>query len=155
MFNQTEVLKVGNPPLQSVYNELRTEELTDAADGVFYKIKDFVVAYQQPGFIRLWIIPTFLGLVGIFWFAIHNSQVNKDGQATIGSLPGVVLSFVAFAISFYLGNGRGNFLSLETRRNSASFFVRNREDFAKHTVTSLISGVIGLIIGYVLGHYMK
>jgi hypothetical protein len=155
LFNQTEVLRVGNPPLQSVYNELRTEELTDAADGVFYKIKDFVAAYQRPGFIKLWIVPTVVGLFGTFWFAIHNSQQNENGQATLGSLPGVLISMLVFTISFALGMGRGNFLSLETRRNSASFFVRNREDFAKHAISSLISAVIGLIIGYVLGRFIK
>ncbi len=36
LFNQTEITRIGNPPLQGVYNELRTEEITDAADGVFY-----------------------------------------------------------------------------------------------------------------------
>ena len=82
LFNQIEISKIGNPPLQGVYNELRTEEITDAADGVFYKIKDFVGVYQRPAFNRPWIIPTILGLVGTFWFAVHNSQVNKSGQAT-------------------------------------------------------------------------
>jgi hypothetical protein len=151
LFNQTEITKIGNPPLQGVYNELRTEEITDTADGVFYKVKDFVTAYQRPYFIKGWIVPMILGLVGIFWFAIHNSHATNDGQTVIGSLPGVLISVFVFATSLVMGASAGNYLSLDTKGNSASFFVRNREDFAKYAVTA----AIGALIGAAITHYLK
>ena len=151
LFNQTEITRIGNPPLQGVYNELRTEEITDTADAVFYKIKDFVAKYQRPYFVKAWTVPTILGVAGIFWFALHNSYLNKDGQRVIGSMPGVVISAFVFAISFALGNSPGNYLTLATKRNSESFFVRNREDFAKYAVTAIIGGLIGGAIT----HYLK
>jgi hypothetical protein len=150
LFNQTEIVRISNPPLQTTYNELRTEQITDAADGVFYTIKDFLVTHQRPAFLREWIVPTILSLICMFWFVIHNSEVNKEGQAVIRSLPGLLISVVVFAGCVAMGLNSQNFVSLETKRNSASFFVRNWEEFAKHAVTAGISGVIGYCIGYFL-----
>jgi hypothetical protein len=151
-FNQTEITKIGNPPLQGVCNELRTEEITDPADGVFYKIKDFIARYERPYFIKPWAIPMTLGFIGVLWFALHNAQVNKAGEiVVIGSLPGVVISVAVLVVSLLMGQNTTNHLSLETKRNSASFFVRNREEFAKYAVTAILSGLIGAAIA----HYLK
>src|ERR1700674_5858196 len=43
LFNQMEVVRGSSSPTQTIFNELRTEEITDAADALFYKIKDFLV----------------------------------------------------------------------------------------------------------------
>jgi hypothetical protein len=42
-----------------------------------------------------------------------------------------------------------------TKLNSRSFFAGNREDFAKHAVTATISGIIGAIFGWLVGHFLK
>jgi hypothetical protein len=150
LFNQTEITKIGNPPLQGVYNELRTEEISDRAEGVFYKIQHFLDSYQRPQFIQGWLVPIILGLGGIFWFALHNSHVNKVGQSVPGSIPGLLISVAVFAISLGMGMGRGNYLSLNTKKNSQPFFVRNREEFAKYAVTAIIGGLIGAAITHFL-----
>jgi hypothetical protein len=151
LLNKTEISRIGNPPLQGIYNELRTEEITDAADSLFYKTKDFLATYERPGYLKGWVIPTIVGLVGVFWFALHNSYVNKDGQTMLGSLPGVVASGLVFVVSFAAGLGPRNYVSLETKRNSASFFRKNWEEFAKHWIIALGTG----IIGWLIGHYGK
>ena len=69
----------------------------------------------------------------------------------VGSLPGVVICAVGFAVSLGTGLSVRNSLSLEYKRNSPSFFVRNREEFAKHGVTALI----GSIVGWLVGHFLK
>ncbi len=94
-----------------------------------------------------------LGLVGIFWFALH-PYVVKDGQRLIGSLPGVIISVVVFATSFVIGTSAGNILSLQTKRNS-SFFAKNREYFAQHTVATVITVVVTFLLGLFLGRLMK
>jgi hypothetical protein len=134
-----------------VYNELRTEEITDPADGVFFKIKDFIAAYEQPGFVKKWIFPLLVGLAGTFWFAIHNSYVNKDGQTVLGSTPGFAISLVVVAISLGLATRIRNYLSLETRRNSPSFFKKHWEDVTKNWIIAVGTG----IIGWLIGHYGK
>jgi hypothetical protein len=155
LFNQTEITRIGNPPLQAVYNELRTEEISDTADGVFYKIKDLVTKYERPTFVKGWVLPLVIGSVGMFWFIIHNSYKNASGQFVLGSWPGFVVFLLLFATSLVYGISPSNYLSLESRRNSASFFIRNREEFAKHAVTATISTVIGGLAGYIIGHYLK
>lgn len=48
LFNQTAVVRLSPAPTQTTFNELRTEEISDAADVLFYKVKDFLVSHQQP-----------------------------------------------------------------------------------------------------------
>jgi hypothetical protein len=154
LFNQVETIK-GNPPTVTVFTELRTEETSDAAEALFFKVREFLVTHQQrttrPGLVILAIV----AVVGLFWFAWHNHGIDSQGNATIGSLPGFLTSFVVFGLCLSFGLGVKNYLTLETKRNSESFFVRNREEFAKHAVTATISGVIGGVIGYFLGHFLK
>jgi hypothetical protein len=151
LFNQTEITRIGNPPLQGIYNELRTEEISDIADGVFYKIKDFIGPYERPSFRKEWLVPALVGLVGIFWFALHGSYVNKDGQTVPGSMPGVVSCMVVLMFSFVAGLGSRNYVSLETKQNSPSFFSKNWEEITKHWIIALGGGVIG----WLLGHFGK
>jgi hypothetical protein len=78
----------------------------------------------------------------------------------IGSVPSelslawVLLSGLLFIIILVWSN-RGHFLSLDTRLESPSFFQRYKEDFKKQAVTALISSLIGGLIVYLLGHYLK
>jgi hypothetical protein len=145
LFNQTEITKTSAPV---VYNELRTEEIADPADGVFYKIKDFIAAYEQPQFVKKWIFPLLVSLAGIFWFALHNSYVDKNGQTVVGSQAGVFICIVAMMISLVLTVRVTNHLSLETKRNSPSFVAKNWEDVTKHWIIALGTGIVGWLIGH-------
>ena len=82
LFNRIEVFSGSNPPTQNVFNELRTETSTDASDALFYKIKDFLIAHQQPGFRKVFIVGAFISLVGVFWFLRH-AVANQAGQMTV------------------------------------------------------------------------
>jgi len=154
LFNHTELSYSYNPPAQVAFNELRTEEITDAADGLFYELKDFLTTYQRPGFPKT-AIGAILSVIAAFGFALYHTGVNKAGQTTIGSPTGFFICMAVFVIFLLMSRGTGNYLTLETKRNSASFLVRNREDFAKHAVLTLISGVIGAVLGYLVGHFWK
>jgi hypothetical protein len=154
LINQTEMSIAYNPPAQVAFNELRTEEITDAADGLFYKLKDFLKAYQQPGFPKT-VIGAIISVIGAFGFALYHTGVNKAGQQTIGSPTGFFICLATFVIFVLMSRSPGNYLTLEAKRDAASFFVRNREDFAKHAVLSLISGMIGAVVGYLVGHFSK
>jgi hypothetical protein len=154
LFNQRGSLQVGDRAMQYIYNELRTEETTDAADAVCREIRDYLKGFERGSFRKPCIVGVVIGVIGALWFAIHNSYV-KDGRAVLGSLPGFLVSAVILCIFVGWGVSVRTYLSLETKRNSQSFFVRNWEEFAKHAVTSLISVIIGLVVGYLLGRYLK
>jgi hypothetical protein len=49
----------------------------------------------------------------------------------------------------------GNYLTLETRLDSPSFWARHQDAFAAHTVTATISAVVGVVVGWLLGHFLK
>jgi hypothetical protein len=151
LFNQTEITKTGGSAAPVVYNELRTEEITDPADGVFYKIKDFIAAYEQPRFNKKWLFPMLVGAVGVFWFTLHNSHVDQDGRLVIGSQPGFLISLFVFLGSLATGMAIVNYLTLETKQNSPSFFKKNREEVIKHWIIALGTG----ITGWLIGHYGK
>src|SRR5258708_24399876 len=46
LFNQTEVVRLSPAPRQTTFSELQTEEISDAADSLFYNVKDFLVSHQ-------------------------------------------------------------------------------------------------------------
>jgi hypothetical protein len=95
LYNQTELSYSSSPPAKIAFNELRTEEITDAADILLYKLRDFLVAHERPtsrkGFVALAIASIVAGV----WFALHNSV---DDKIPLSSLPGFVLSIVAGGI---------------------------------------------------------
>jgi hypothetical protein len=77
LFNQTELSYSFNPPAQIAFNELRTEEITDAADILFYKLKDFLLAHKQPNSRKGFVGLAIAGFAAAFWFALHNSVEGK------------------------------------------------------------------------------
>ena len=145
LFNHTEISNAYNPPAQIAFNELRTEEITDGADALFYKLKEFLLAHQQPSFPKT-VIGAIVSVIGAFGFAFYHG-----GDRTFGSKPGFFICMAAFAIFVIATQHIGNYFSLELRRNSASFFVRNWEEFANHAVIAVIGGAVG----YCIGRFLK
>jgi len=155
LFNQTEVLRGSNPPTQTVFNELRTEEISEPAEALFYKIKSFLNDRQRSKFRMGWLAPLIASLIGVFWFAIRNSHANAQGQPVIYLGVLLLTSVVVFVVCLVAATYVQNYLSLETRRNSASFWIKNREDFAKHAITVLISLAVGGVIGFFIEYLKK
>jgi hypothetical protein len=157
LFNQTEIMRLSQPPAQTTFNELRTEELTDTADALFYKVKDFLITHQRPQVRKGFICGAIISFVGLLWIMYRNLGVDKQGQQIIAfrALPGMLVCIAALVFFVVMAMNVKNYLSLETRRNSVSFFVKYREDFAKHAVTATISGIIGAIFGWLVGHFLK
>jgi hypothetical protein len=157
LFNQTEIVRVSSPPTQATFNELRTEEISDAADALFYKVKDLLVSHQQPRAKKGLLFGAAVSFVCLFWFAYINMGRDEHGQAILAfrALPGLLLCLAALLIFVVTGTNIKNYLSLDTKRNSPSFFVRNREEFAKQATTAAISSIIGGLIGYCIGHFLK
>lgn len=157
LFNQMEIVRGAGTPMPSIFNELRTDETTDAADALFYKIKNYLEGFQQPGARKEFIVLAGLAFVGLFWSLIGHSTDDGQGHITLhsGALPGLLISIPAFIIFSSMGLNIKNYFSLETKRDSASFFVKYREDFAKKAVETTISLLIGGVIGYFIGHFIK
>jgi len=157
LFNQTEVVRLSPAPTQTTFNELRTEEISDAADALFYKVKDFLVSHQQPRAKKGLLTGAVVSFICLLLFVYFNMGIDAHGRQTVAfrALPGMLLCLAALTIFVITGTNIKNYSSLETKRNSASFFVRNREDFAKHAVTATISTLMGGVIGYLLAHFLK
>ncbi len=154
LLNQKEYQPGSTTP--TIFNELRTEETTDAADNLFREIKDFLLTYQRPNPAIL-LIPALICIVGSAVVVTYAMAVTLESHRVRG-VAAVLGSLIVTAFFTTLGIASGqNRLFLETKLNSPSFLVRNKEDFAKHAVTSIISGILGLFFGliggWLLGHY--
>ncbi len=149
LLNRTEHAPNSSTP--AVFNELRTEEITDEADALFFRVREFLIDRQQPSVRKPMIAVAIACLGGVLWSALHNSYVNAQQERVVGSPLGLMISMIMLVVAILGSFGFVNRLSLETRAHSSSFWKRNREAFATHAITSAISG----IVGYILGHFLK
>ena len=66
VFNRTEVVTGTSAPEQRVFNDLRQDFSSDAADALFYKAKDFLIQHQRPS-VRKAVVPfAILSFLAIF-----------------------------------------------------------------------------------------
>lgn len=157
LFNRSEVVSSPSGPTQRVFNELRTEISSEAADSLFYKVKDFLMMHQRPKMRQGYLVGAILSLMGTFWVALHYSMPDSQGQPkmTFQSLIGFLIGVLFVVLFVGLTVSGMNYLTLEKRRDAPSFFARNKEEFAKQAVTATIGTIIGAIIGFIVGHYLK
>ena len=145
--NQKEWVQGSSTPTS--FNELRTEEITDEADALFFKVREFLVALQRPR-VR-WPFATgavvMLGCVIFFLGRGPRNPQEIHWSALICTL--VLIPLVTAAIKI------DNYLVLETRLNSPSFWDRHRDAFAAHGVTATISAALGGIAAWLACHYLK
>jgi hypothetical protein len=152
LLNQKEYRPGSTTP--AIFNELRTEETTDAADNLFRETKDFLSEHQRLSPL-LFLIPAVTVLVGLGLTIVYAVVSKLQGQQ-VHIASAVLVCVILSLLAVFLGVvNRRNYLRLETKRNSASFLARNQEEFAKHAVTALISGLIGLFFGWLLGRVGK
>jgi hypothetical protein len=159
LLNKAEQVPSSTPGqyMTQLFPELRTEEATDPADTLFYVVREHIQAYQRtpltlPVVLFSAIAIAVTLILGIAGFrSAHSSQ-----QSALPILPLVwVLASGVMLVVIMIWSNRGHLLSLDTRLESPSFFRRYKEDFKKQIVTALISSMIGGLVVYLLGHYLK
>jgi hypothetical protein len=69
----------------------------------------------------------------------------------MGSPASFLICLATFVVLFGFATNVGNYLTLETKRDSAPFFVRNGEELIKD---ALKIG-IGLVLGYLFERFRK
>jgi hypothetical protein len=147
LLNQQEAVQ--GSPAPAVFNELRSEEISDEADSLFLEIKDFLQQFERPvvrwPFLVL-ALTTFAGA-----FLLLPWPIPPSGNPPWTSLLCVVVALIVFVPAIKVDN----FIVLDRRVDSPSFLVRNKDAFATHAVTATISALIGAIIGWFFGHFLK
>ncbi len=143
--------------MTQLFPELRTEEATDGADTLFYVVREHIQLHQRTPITPAVLIFGIIAIVVTLYLGIEGFRSSQSSQQSVPSLlplMWVLVSGVMFVIILIWSN-RGHFLSLDTRLESPSFFLRYKEDFKKQAVTALISSMIGGLVVYLLGHYLK
>ena len=153
LLNQKEYPPGSTTP--AIFNELRTEEITNEADALFRQIRELLESFQRPTGTRF-LIPAVLGLIATLLLVVYaaTSALLAGHQPILHASVFVCIGITIIFTILGIANSQ-NRLSLEKKLDAPSFFVRNREEFAKHGVISLISVIIGVVVGYFLGHYLK
>jgi hypothetical protein len=125
LLNQKEYTPGSSTP--QIFNELRTEEISDPADTLFWKVKELLSQHERlnpgafagPAIILLMLTAILLAFSPRWWASGFRTHFVVVG----GCLFVMTLVLISAAATV-----KANCLSLESEANSASFFVRNRED---------------------------
>jgi hypothetical protein len=148
LLNQKEYIPGAATP--TIFNELRTEEITDQADTLFLQVKELLSEYQRrtpmaftgPAMVLLILIVPLFALLPKWW---------PSAFRTYFVVIGACLFLTTLALISAAAKVSGNFLCLESEVNSPSFFERNKEEFAKQAVIAVIGGIVGLTVGLIVG----
>lgn len=152
LVNQKETIRFAPPyaPTEMIFNELRTEEISEQAEALFFRVKDFLQEYQSSE--PLAYAPFGLLLVlGAVMLLMYDLRIREAAWASL--MFGMVA--VSFASILILVRKGGNYLVLDTKLESPSFLVRYRDEFARHAITAAISAVVAGIVGYLVGRFLK
>jgi hypothetical protein len=155
--NREEATQTGFPPTQgkTTFNEIRTEEIDDKADALYYRIRDFLETKQRPNYSRpgLLFVSILAFAFSIVWFVAANAIGAPGFSRTQGGIDAslFVLSFVLFFFSASLNN----LIYLTTRAESPSFWQRNQDDILSKGIVALSSTLMGAILGFIIGRLSK
>ena len=137
--NRTEAVQ--GSPTPHIFNELRTEEISDEADSLFFRVKEFLEEHQRPAFRPTFLVPMILSFVFIWVVAFHQREVTVMWLLGLFACTGL---FVLSAIgSFWFVNS----ITLEKRSLRLSFWKRNKDDIWLRIIQAGATGVIGFILG--------
>ncbi|HEV2728436.1 MAG TPA: hypothetical protein VGV15_00260 [Terriglobales bacterium] len=156
LLNKAEQVPASTPGqfMTYLFPELRTEEATDAADNLFFVVKDFLQGHQRTALTAAFLICSII--VMALTLALGILGVVKHDPSVTPALGGASLFAGCVLLIFILiWSNRGHSLILDTKLESPSFFAKNREEFGEQAVTATISGLIGVVIGYLFGHGFK
>lgn len=147
LLNKAEKVPSSTPgqTMTQLFPELRTEEATDAADNLFYAAKELITAHQQTIITPVFFIIGVFVVAGLFSLGVQGIKTSRGLPIVWIALGGFVLISILFL------SNRSHYLTLDTRRESPSFFQKYKEEFGKQAVTAVIGGVIG----YLFGHFLR
>ena len=148
LLSQKEVVQGTSTP--AVFNELRSEEISDEADNLFLKIKDCLQQFERPNVRWPLLVLAFTVLAGAFL-----SIARRTPPPAVGLTWTELICAVAAPLIFVRAIKVDNLIVLDRRVDSPSFLARNKDAFATHAVTATISALIGAIIGWFFGHFLK
>jgi hypothetical protein len=141
------------------FNELRTEEPSDEADSLYFKLKEFLEAKQRPYVPRLQLfIPAIIALCCAFIWSVSNLlQGIPPGPTVVGELKffGPTLLILLFVLLLLLSTARRDLIYLTTRSESPTFWERTKDDILVRTLVALVSSAIAGIVGFLIGRLSK
>jgi hypothetical protein len=148
LMNRSDVVKGSPSTMIYYYNELRTEEISDEADNLFYKVRDFLMEHRPPRFRRAFLVPAIVAAGACIVFGVLDWDLLRSSNQISLRLLVCLLVAVGFLVA---SSQSSNQLRLEKKANLPSFWARNKEAFATHAATSAIS----VFVGWLLGHFLK
>jgi hypothetical protein len=147
LLNRKEVVQGSSSPY--IFNELRTEEISDEADSLFWRIQEFLEEHQRPAFRPTFLVPMIVSFICFFALTFHQREVTL---LWLLGLFACALIFVLSAIgSFWFVNR----ITLEKRSLTLSFWKRNKDDIWLRVIQAFAGAVFGFIFGFILGRLSK
>jgi hypothetical protein len=149
LLDRQETVHNSSTPTTVIFNELRTEEVTDEADALFFKVQEFLLEHQRPWARWPFALLSFITLCGAIISVARHDRVGTPPLLI------ALLWTISFAVCAVLGFKVDNLITLNKRIECQSFWSRNKESLAKHAITAAISAIFGGIAGWIFGHMSK
>lgn len=131
----------------TVFTELKAEEISDEADVLFLRVKEFLVEHQRPYLRWRAAMVTFFAFCSVIFLAAREAHAGHPPLETL-----IAALIMAGTVGFLFSR---NYISLEKKLDSQSFWIRNQERFATNAVTALTSAIVAGIVGWLIGHFVK
>jgi hypothetical protein len=157
LLNQSAQVRVSDSSSTTItFNELRADEATEEADALFFRVKDFLTSHQQPPVRMRFVVLAIVAFSGLLFIMTHNHATSGPGDHVAPWLLAVLLvDVVICVVSVLVAFNISNYVTLETRLDSPSFWAKHQDAFAAHAVTAIISAVVGGAVGWLVGHFLK
>lgn len=140
LLNQSQVVKGSPSSMLVYYNELRTEEISDEADALFYRVRDFLVSHKAPRFRLSYLIPAIIAAAGCIISVVLDNQAFHNEKVPLGFVVCMLASVGFFVAAATVGNR----LVLETRSNSPSFLHQNKNAIIMLIIGACLGGVVAI-----------
>jgi hypothetical protein len=147
LLNRTEVVQ--GTPTPSIFNELRTEEISDGADLLFLRIKEFLEEHQRPTFRSTFLVPMIVSFVCLCALAFHQREVTVPWLLGVFACAGILVPSIIG--SFWSVNR----ITLEKRSLTLTFWKRNKDDIWLRIIQAFAGAIFGFIFGFILGRLSK
>jgi hypothetical protein len=137
-----------------VVNDLRTVDVNDpAGESLFLKISDLLEPKQRSTIDLLPILPMMLaagGLAGAVYSAKFHQPVPEPHSAVLPLVVGFGIGIAAWLSSNLLSSSSSkNRIYLTKRSESPTYWERAGDDL----IGRLVTGLLALIVGYILGRH--
>jgi hypothetical protein len=124
-------------------NEIRMEEVPEAAEILYFKAREFLLIHSMPRFRRSYLLVAFLALATAIADAVWQWDIFRHQQIPLLFITFLICGVIALVAS----QPSTCVLRLETKANLPSFWTKNRDALILGAIASVMAAILGWFFG--------